>query len=58
MIIAGDLKIFPSPIITDISPLKIFYEAEKHHQNYFRLNSNAPYCRMVIQPKLEKIFNK
>jgi peptide-methionine (S)-S-oxide reductase len=58
MIMAEDLKMFSSPIVTDISPLRIFYEAENYHQNYFQLNSDAPYCRMVIQPKLEKIFNK
>ena len=58
MIMAENLKIFSSPIVTDISPLRIFYEAENYHQNYFQLNSDVPYCQMVIQPKLEKIFNK
>ena len=45
-------KRFPKPIVTEIVPLTAFYRAEDYHQNYFRNNSNAPYCRVVIQPKL------
>lgn len=32
-----------------------FYEAEDYHQDYFRRNSNAPYCSVVIKPKLKKL---
>lgn len=42
------------PIVTEITPLPIFYPAEDYHQNYFNLNSNQPYCQFVIRPKLEK----
>jgi peptide-methionine (S)-S-oxide reductase len=45
---------FEKPIVTEISPAAEFYVAEDYHQNYFNLNSNAPYCSYVIQPKLEK----
>lgn len=51
-------KIFNAPIVTEISPIKNYYRAEKYHQNYYKLNSNAPYCQTVIKPKLDKIFNK
>jgi peptide-methionine (S)-S-oxide reductase len=43
------------PIVTEIQRLDHFYAAENYHQDYFRNNPNAPYCRMVIQPKLEKL---
>ena len=50
-------KTFPRPIVTEITPLKNFYPAEKYHQNYFNLNPSQSYCQFVIRPKLEK-FNK
>ncbi len=46
---------FADPIVTEIQPLKAFYEAENYHQDYFRVNPNAPYCQFVIKPKLEKL---
>lgn len=49
-----DAKAFDDPIVTEISPASTFYKAEDYHQNYYALNSNAPYCTYVIQPKLEK----
>jgi peptide-methionine (S)-S-oxide reductase len=48
-------KKFTSPIVTEIVPLKKFYPAEGYHQDYYNNNSNAPYCRAVIRPKVEKI---
>jgi peptide-methionine (S)-S-oxide reductase len=50
--------LFPSPIVTEISPLPKFYKAENYHQDYFRNHSNAPYCQAVIRPKLEKLDKK
>ncbi len=48
-------KDFSQPIVTSIERLKKFYEAEDYHQDYYRNNPHAPYCMMVIRPKLEKI---
>lgn len=42
------------PLVTEIAPLTTFYPAEAYHQNYYRSNTQAPYCSFVIQPKLEK----
>ncbi len=46
---------FKDPIVTEIQPLGDFYPAEKYHQDYYRNNPNAPYCRYVIAPKLKKL---
>ncbi len=41
-------------ICTEISSFTKFYPAEDYHQNYYNENGNAPYCAMVIRPKLDK----
>ena len=51
-------KHFSKPIVTEIVPLKTFYKAEGYHQDYYRSNPNQPYCRLVIQPKVEKFEMK
>jgi peptide-methionine (S)-S-oxide reductase len=45
---------FPRPIVTEITPAGPFYPAEDYHQEYFANNPEQAYCRLVIQPKLEK----
>ena len=42
-------------VVTAIEAAKPFYVAENYHQNYYKNNANAPYCRLVILPKLEKL---
>jgi peptide-methionine (S)-S-oxide reductase len=51
-------KHFKSPIVTEIVPLKKFYPAEGYHQDYYNLNPNQGYCRVVIAPKVEKFKQK
>jgi peptide-methionine (S)-S-oxide reductase len=48
-------KIFDRPIVTEIVPLKKFYQAEGYHQQYFDNNSKQGYCQLVIAPKLKKL---
>ena len=48
---------FRDSIVTEIEKLGVFYIAENYHQDYYRLNTNAPYCQLVIKPKLKKLFN-
>ncbi|MFZ1730898.1 MAG: peptide-methionine (S)-S-oxide reductase MsrA [Bacteroidota bacterium] len=43
------------PIVTEITSLQQFYPAENYHQDYYNRNRNAPYCQVVIQPKLKKL---
>ncbi len=47
---------FRNSIVTEITKLDIFYEAENYHQNYYKNNPNQPYCKFVIKPKLDKFF--
>ncbi len=46
---------YENAIVTEISALDIFYEAEKEHQDYYRNNQNQGYCSFVITPKLAKL---
>ena len=46
---------YENPIVTEISPLGIFYEAEDYHQDYYRNNQEQGYCSFVITPKLAKL---
>ncbi|HEY7746588.1 MAG TPA: peptide-methionine (S)-S-oxide reductase MsrA [Desulfuromonadales bacterium] len=47
--------LWPDPIVTEIVPFTRFYPAEGYHQDYYRLNSFQPYCRLVIDPKIAKL---
>jgi len=50
----NDEKAYGSKIVTEVVPYKVFYKAEGYHQNYYDNNSEVPYCRLVIKPKLDK----
>lgn len=46
---------YQDPIVTEISPLTTFYEAEENHQNYYNTHTSQGYCQVVISPKLKKL---
>lgn len=46
--------VWPDPIVTEIVPFDVFYEAEGYHQDYFSNNPNQPYCVYVVDPKVRK----
>ena len=46
---------FDNKIVTEISALDIFYEAEKEHQDFYKNNPRYGYCSYVIEPKLSKL---
>jgi peptide-methionine (S)-S-oxide reductase len=46
---------YENPIVTEISALQTFYEAEDNHQDYYANNHTAGYCSAVITPKLVKL---
>ena len=44
-----------NPIVTEITPITKYFDAELYHQNYYNQNkNNNSYCGYVIQPKLDK----
>ncbi len=47
-------KIWPQPVVTEITKYDKFYPAEDYHQEYFENNQNQPYCRVVVAPKVAK----
>jgi peptide-methionine (S)-S-oxide reductase len=51
-------RVWNSPLVTQLEPIKVFYPAEDYHQNYFEKNPYQGYCRAVIAPKLSKFRSK
>jgi peptide-methionine (S)-S-oxide reductase len=49
-----EAKVFRSPIVTEVTPLKAFYPAEEYHQDYCSRNPHNPYVASVAEPKVEK----
>lgn len=47
-------KIWPNPIVTEVTAFSVFYPAEDYHQEYFERNPYQPYCQVVVAPKVAK----
>ncbi len=50
--------IWDKPVVTEITKFTNFYIAEDYHQNYYNSNMGAPYCQIVIAPKIAKLRSK
>ncbi len=48
-------RLWPAPIVTELTPLGSFYPAEDYHQGYYEHNPDQPYCRVVVAPKVAKL---
>jgi peptide-methionine (S)-S-oxide reductase len=48
-------RYFKNKVVTEISPLRIFFNAEDYHQDYYKKNTSQAYCQLVINPKLAKL---
>ena len=48
-------KVFPQPIVTQLTPLKGFYRAEDYHQDYALHNPNNPYIQVCDVPKIKAL---
>lgn len=42
-------------IVTELKPASEFYPAEEYHRKYYENNTDAPYCQVVISPKLKML---
>lgn len=51
-------KIWNNPIVTEVTPLDVFYPAEDYHQEYYENNPNQGYCMVVVAPKVAKFRAK
>lgn len=47
--------LFEDPILTELTKYVSFFEAEEEHQDFYKENSEVPYCTVVISPKLQKL---
>ncbi len=48
-------RVCKDPVVTEISDASTFWPAEAEHQDYYRNNKSAGYCRVMIRPKLEQL---
>ena len=48
-------KVFPKPIVTEVTPLKGFYRAEDYHQDYALHNPGNPYIQVCDVPKIKAL---
>ncbi len=56
-------KKYSDPVVTELIRLNKFYKAEGYHQDYYKKylslrdknNQNASYCRVIIDPKIQKL---
>ena len=51
-------NIFEKKIITEIKKMKQFYIAEDYHQNFYKTNTDYPYCKIIITPKIQELRKK
>lgn len=47
---------YRDPVVTEITAFTNFYPAEEYHENYYDTNRYAPYCMVVIDPKVKKLL--
>ncbi len=52
---SNEQNVYGRPIVTQVLPLDKFYPAEDYHREYYKNHADAPYCQIVIEPKLEKL---
>lgn len=53
-VIAEMASVWDAPLVTELSPLPVFYRAEEYHQNYYRQHPDQGYCAFVVAPKVAK----
>ncbi|OJF75747.1 MAG: hypothetical protein BKP49_10700 [Treponema sp. CETP13] len=51
-------KVYSKPIVTEVTALKGFYQAEEYHQDYMELNPTSAYIQNWDAPKVEELKRK
>jgi peptide-methionine (S)-S-oxide reductase len=51
----GAAGVFRKPIVTQVTPLKGFYDAESYHQDYALHNPDNPYIQVCDRPKIDAL---
>jgi peptide-methionine (S)-S-oxide reductase len=47
---------YPNPVVTEVAPAGEYYVAENYHHNFYEDNKSYPYCTVVIDPKVQKLY--
>ncbi|MCL5244231.1 peptide-methionine (S)-S-oxide reductase MsrA [Cellulophaga sp. 20_2_10] len=55
VVLAEMAPYYADPIVTELSPIGVFYDAEEDHQSFYENNKTMGYCTVVIDPKLAKL---
>lgn len=50
--------VYNDPIVTEVKPFEVFWEAEDYHQEYESRNPNNPYVKSVSIPRLQRFKEK
>lgn len=48
-------RYYKNTVVTEVRPSGIFYNAEEHHQDYYKKNTSQEYCQLVMHPKLANL---
>jgi peptide-methionine (S)-S-oxide reductase len=54
----NDSKEYDSPVVTEVTPASEFYVAEDYHMDFYNRNREYGYCRVVIDPKVQKLYKE
>ncbi|MDP2671332.1 MAG: peptide-methionine (S)-S-oxide reductase MsrA [bacterium] len=49
-------KIYSKPLVTEVVAFEKFFKAEDYHLDYYAKNPEQPYCRVIIDPKITKLY--
>jgi peptide-methionine (S)-S-oxide reductase len=49
---------YKQKIVTEVVPFTSFYKAEATHQNFYDNNQYYPYCQIIIDPKIKKLYKE
>lgn len=47
---------YSAPVVTEVAPAAEFYVAEDYHHNFYDQNRTFPYCSIIIDPKIQKLY--